>query len=385
MARVSLKNVTKIFAGGIVALDRVSLNVADGELMVVVGPSGCGKTTLLRLIAGLEKPGAGQIEIGEKVVGDVPPKDRDVAMVFQNYALYPHLTAFQNIAFGLRFRKHSKSEIDKRAQEVAMTLGITDFLDRKPAALSGGQRQRVALGRAMAQRPKVFLFDEPLSNLDPQSRVSARRELKSLHRRLKTTTVYVTHDQGEAMTLGDRLAVMCDGIIRQVGPPVEVFDAPADRFVASFIGTPPMNFFEGMVRINGPKAVFVTRDGHITLPANLANRVKAVNGQELTLGIRPRDLRFEPVSGCEEKQLLGRVDAIETPGDRLDVHIITACSGTECTVSVDPCSQPNVGDLGRVTLDPQGIKIFRKGPFGPNIVFDNAIGCECQDRDSERQ
>ena len=370
MAQVSLKNVTKVFSDAIVALDRVSLNVADRELMVVVGPSGCGKTTLLRSIAGLERPDAGQIKISEKIVNNVPPKDRDVSMVFQNYALYPHLTVFQNMAFGLRFRKHAKSEIEKRVKEVAMMLEITNLLGRKPAALSGGQRQCVALGRAMAQRPKVFLFDEPLSNLDPQSRVSARRKIKSLHRRLNTTTVYVTHDQGEAMTLGDRLAVMCNGIIHQVGSPLEVFNAPANRFVASFIGTPQMNFLRGTIKVNERRTMFLTHDGEIPLPVGLSNRAKAANDQELILGIRPRDIHYEPVSSDEERHFLGRVEVIETPGDRLDVQFVTR-SGTELTVSLDPSYRLNVGDLGRVTLDPSGVKIFRKGPFGPNIDFAN--------------
>lgn len=372
MAHVSLKNVTKVFADAIVALDRVSLNVADGELMVVVGPSGCGKTTLLRSIAGLERPDAGQIKIGEKIVNNVPPKDRDVAMVFQNYALYPHLTASQNMAFGLRFRKYAKSEIEKRVQEVAMMLEMTNLLVRKPAALSGGQRQRVALGRAMAQRPKVFLFDEPLSNLDPQSRVSARRKLKSLLRRLNTTTVYVTHDQGEAMTLGDRLAVMCDGIIHQVGPPLEVFNAPVNKFVASFVGTPQMNFLQGTVKANEHGAMFVTRDGEIPLSVELSNRAKAANGQELTLGIRPRDLHYEPVSSDEKKQFLGKVVAVETTGDRLDVQFETRYR-MELTISLDLSYRPNVGEFGRVMLDPSGIRIFKKGPFGQNIDFDNVV------------
>lgn len=370
MAHVTLKSVTKIFADGIVALDHVSLNVAHGELLVVVGPSGCGKTTLLRSVAGLERPDAGQIKIGEKIVNNVHPKDRDVAMVFQNYALYPHLTAYQNMAFGLRFRKYAKSEIEKRVQEVAMMLEMTNLLGRKPASLSGGQRQRVALGRAMAQRPKVFLFDEPLSNLDPQSRVSARRKLKSLLRRLNTTTVYVTHDQGEAMTLGDRLAVMCEGIIHQVGPPLEVFNAPVNKFVASFIGTPQMNFLQGTVKVNEHGAMFVTRDGEIPLSMELSNRAKAANGQELTLGIRPRDLHYEPVSNNEERSFLGRVMTVETMGDRLDVQLETR-SGTELTIGLDLSYRPNIGEFGRFTLDPSGIKIFRKGQFGPNIDFDN--------------
>jgi multiple sugar transport system ATP-binding protein len=384
MARVVLDSVTKVFAGGVVALDHVSLDVADGELMTIVGPSGCGKTTLLRLIAGLETQGTGRIEIGGAVVNDVPPKDRDVAMVFQNYALYPHLTVYQNMAFGLKFGRCPKPEIDHRVREAAGTLGISDLLDRKPAALSGGQRQRVALGRAMVQRPRVFLFDEPLSNLDPQSRICARREIRSLHRTWRTTTLYVTHDQSEAMMLGDRVAVICASAIRQVGRPLEVFNCPADRFVAGFIGTPPMNFFEGTIRINGHGIMFVAGDGEIPLPAELAGLANAADGEELTLGIRPRDLRYELSGGGNGIQWLGRVDAIETPGDRLDMHVRTR-SGTEFTVSADPHSCPSVGDLVRVTPDSSGIRIFRKGLLGQNVACENLTGSKCQAQDARPQ
>ncbi len=368
MAKVRFENVSKDFGDGTAALDRVNLEIADGELMVVVGPSGCGKTTMLRLIAGLESPSQGYIHIGDQVVNDVPPKNRHVAMVFQNYALYPHLSVSQNLAFALKFRQCPRTEIEARVREVAALLGLENLLDRKPAALSGGQRQRVALGRAMAQRPSVFLFDEPLSNLDPQSRLGARRELRLLHRRLRTTMVYVTHDQGEAMTLGDRLAVLCEGIIHQVGHPREVFDAPADRFVAGFIGTPPMNFFEGIVRAREQGAAFLTPDGELALPGEWAQRLRAANGARLVLGVRPRDLGCKAVGSGAGNVLSGTVDAIETPGDRLDAHARTP-SGTEFIVSLDPGSQLDVGDVVRVTPNPSGIKVFESGPLGRNIAL----------------
>ncbi len=367
MATVRLENVSKNFGAGTTALDRVNLEIADGELMVVVGPSGCGKTTMLRLIAGLERPSQGCIRIGDRIINDVPPQDRQVAMVFQNYALYPHLSVRQNLAFALRFRRCPRVEIEARVREVAAVLGLEDLLERKPAALSGGQRQRVALGRAMAQRPSVFLFDEPLSNLDPQSRLLARRELRLLHRRLKTTTVYVTHDQAEAMTLGDRIAVVCEGALRQVGQPREVYEAPADRFVAGFIGTPPMNFFEGTLQADERGAVFSTPDGEIALPEEWGNCGRAVNGRRVVLGVRPRDLRRQALGNAEENALSGTVDAVETPGDRLDAHVRTS-SGAEFVMSLDPGSPLRVGDVVRATPDPSGIRMFEDGPFGRSIA-----------------
>ena len=249
MAEVSLQGVSKIYPGGVHAVRDVSLEIADGEFVALVGPSGCGKTTTLRMIAGLEDIDGGRISIGGKVVNEVHPRDRDIAMVFQNYALYPHMTVGKNMAFALKMRKVPKAEIARRVGDAARILGIEELLDRKPRQLSGGQRQRVAVGRAIVREPKAFLFDEPLSNLDAKLRVATRAELKALHQRLKTTTVYVTHDQEEAMTLGDRIVVMSKGVILQVGPPLEVYRKPVNRFVASFIGSPPMNFIDG--RLDG--------------------------------------------------------------------------------------------------------------------------------------
>lgn len=251
MAEVRLRNVTKVF-GKVVAVKNFTLDIKDGEFVILVGPSGCGKTTTLRSIAGLEEIDSGEIYIGDRLVNDVPPKDRDIAMVFQNYALYPHMDVYKNMSFGLRLRKVPKQEIDKIVRRTADMLGIGELLDRKPKELSGGQRQRVALGRAIVRNPKVFLFDEPLSNLDAKLRIAMRAELLDLHRRLKTTTIYVTHDQLEAMTMADRIVVMNEGVIQQVGTPQEVYDHPVNKYVAGFIGSPEMNFIPcRLVKKNG--------------------------------------------------------------------------------------------------------------------------------------
>src|SRR5437773_2138208 len=249
MAQVLLDKVSKIYPGGVKAVNAIDLSIKDQEFIVLVGPSGCGKSTTLRMVAGLEEISEGLIRIGERVVNDVPPKNRDIAMVFQNYALYPHMTVYKNMAFGLKLRRMPRPEIHRRVMDAARILDITHLLDRKPKALSGGQRQRVAVGRAIVREPAAFLFDEPLSNLDAKLRVSTRAELKRLHQRLKTTTIYVTHDQEEAMTLGDRIVVMKDGVIRQSDSPLKTYHHPKDRFVAGFIGMPPMNFFDGTIRV----------------------------------------------------------------------------------------------------------------------------------------
>ncbi|MGC4033316.1 MAG: sn-glycerol-3-phosphate ABC transporter ATP-binding protein UgpC [Tepidisphaeraceae bacterium] len=251
MAQVVLSKIAKVYPGGVRAVNSIDLNIKDQEFIVLVGPSGCGKSTTLRMIAGLEEISEGTLTIGERVVNDVPPKDRDIAMVFQNYALYPHMTVYANMAFGLKLRKFPKAEIDKRVREAAATLDITHLLERKPKALSGGQRQRVAVGRAIVREPAAFLFDEPLSNLDAKLRVTTRAEIKRLHQRLRTTTIYVTHDQEEAMTLGDRIIVMKDGLIQQSDSPLETYRNPMNRFVAGFIGMPPMNFFDGTIKKDG--------------------------------------------------------------------------------------------------------------------------------------
>ncbi|RLF04888.1 MAG: sugar ABC transporter ATP-binding protein [Thermoprotei archaeon] len=290
MARVVLKNVTKKF-GRIIAVNKINLQVNDGEFMVLLGPSGCGKTTTLRLIAGLEYPDEGEIYIGDKLVNDVPPKDRDVAMVFQSYALYPHMKVYDNIAFPLKLRKLPKREIDRKVREVAKLLQISDLLDRKPAQLSGGQQQRVALARAIVREPKVFLMDEPLSNLDAKLRVYMRAELKKLQKELKITTIYVTHDQVEAMTMADRIAVMNNGEIQQVGTPMEIYEKPKNLFVAGFIGSPPMNFMDGTLLVKGDEAVVEVDDLVIKLPKALAGLFKGFPVEtKVILGIRPKDV-----------------------------------------------------------------------------------------------
>src|SRR5580692_607428 len=262
MAKVELEKVSKIYAGGVKAVNAIDLSIRDQEFIVLVGPSGCGKSTTLRMVAGLEEISEGQIKIGERVVNNVAPKDRDIAMVFQNYALYPHMSVYKNMAFGLKLRKMPKPQIHERVMQAAKILDIEHLLERKPKALSGGQRQRVAVGRAIVREPAAFLFDEPLSNLDAKLRVTTRAELKRLHQRLKTTTIYVTHDQEEAMTLGDRIVVMRDGLIQQADTPLQTYNYPRNRFVAGFIGMPPMNFFNGAIRNSGGQMTF--EEGKLT-------------------------------------------------------------------------------------------------------------------------
>ncbi|SFL60319.1 ABC transporter ATP-binding protein [Methylobacterium pseudosasicola] len=289
MASVGIREVRKAF-GSTNVLHGVSVDIRDGEFVILVGPSGCGKSTLLRMIAGLENISGGEIRIGERVVNDVPPKERDIAMVFQNYALYPHLTVRENMAFSMRIRKAGSAEIDTRVSKAAQILGLTHLLDRYPRQLSGGQRQRVAMGRAIVRDPQVFLFDEPLSNLDAKLRVAMRTEIKELHQRLKTTTIYVTHDQIEAMTMADRIVVMHDGVVEQIGPPLELYDRPDNLFVAGFIGSPAMNFVHGTVRRNG-HLVFAADTGLI-IP--LTEAPAGAEGRKLVLGMRPEHFDLAP-------------------------------------------------------------------------------------------
>ncbi len=304
MAIVQLDNVGKTYPGGVDAVRGVSIQIADGEFLVLVGPSGCGKSTTLRMVAGLETVTSGSIRIAERVVNDVAPKDRDIAMVFQSYALYPHMSVRKNLAFALRLRRLPSAEIDRRVSDAAELLGLTDMLDRRPAHLSGGQRQRVAVGRAIVREPAVYLFDEPLSNLDAKLRATMRTELKALHQRLRTTTIYVTHDQEEAMSLGDRIVVMDGGTVQQVGTPMDVYQRPSTRFVASFIGSPHMNFFEGTVRRRGEAWVFHERAGQgeaqqpiaVDLPASLSGRFTLSQDRPMTLGVRPQ--HFKPLKSA---------------------------------------------------------------------------------------
>ncbi len=290
MAQISLKNVSKVYRNGAKAVDDVNLGVENKEFLVLVGPSGCGKSTTLRMIAGLEEITSGNIWIGDRLVNEVPAKDRNIAMVFQNYALYPHMTVFENMAFGLKLRKIPKAEIARRVNEAAEILGIKKYLDRKPREISGGERQRVALGRAIVRKPLVFLFDEPLSNLDAKMRVQMRTEIHKLRLRLQTTFIYVTHDQTEAMTLGDRIAVMKDGRVQQCADPITIYDRPVNRFVASFIGSPPMNFMDGRIIKKDRKYYFDEGKFQVKIVEDMYSKISSFEGQEITFGIRAEDI-----------------------------------------------------------------------------------------------
>jgi multiple sugar transport system ATP-binding protein len=333
MASVRLDGVRKIYQdGGQVAVHGVDLVVADGEFVVLVGPSGCGKSTTLRMIAGLESITAGRLYIGDRLVNDVPPKDRDIAMVFQNYALYPHMTVRENLAFALKLRKLSASEIERRVRKAADTLGLDGVLDRKPRHLSGGQRQRVAVGRAIVREPSVFLFDEPLSNLDAKLRVQTRREIAKLHRDLDATMIYVTHDQVEAMTLGDRIVVMNAGHVQQVDTPLVLYDRPANRFVAGFIGSPAMNFVDGEIgdtndATGGGRRAFVVSGHSLVVPIAGGLAQQVAPGRRVVMGIRPEDLTVAPASsgdslgaGSTSVVVAARIDLIEPLGNETLIH-----------------------------------------------------------------
>jgi len=335
MARVKLEGVRKIYTEGPqqVAVDRVDLDVHDGEFVVLVGPSGCGKSTTLRMIAGLESISAGTVSIGDRVVNDVPPKARDIAMVFQNYALYPHMSVRENLGFALKLRNMSVGDIDQRVRSAASTLGLDEYLDRRPRQLSGGQRQRVALGRAIVRQPQVFLFDEPLSNLDAQMRVSMRREIARLHQELKVTMIYVTHDQVEAMTLGDRIVVMSRGHVMQIDTPINLYERPQNKFVAGFIGNPAMNFVNGVVEGDGggergeargglPAARFAAEGGEwkLNLPTRVAESLANARGKAVTLGIRPEDLSVVAGSGGTPASTTARLDLVESLGNETFIY-----------------------------------------------------------------
>jgi multiple sugar transport system ATP-binding protein len=324
MAEIVLDQVSKFYSGGVAGVDDLSLDIGDGEFMVLVGPSGCGKSTALRSIAGLEEITSGTISIGGRVVNDLPPKDRDIAMVFQNYALYPHMTVEQNLAFGLRQRKTPKNEIRSRVTDVARMLGIEEYLQRKPAALSGGQRQRVAMGRAIAREPRAFLMDEPLSNLDAKLRVSMRASLSQLHTRLGVTTVYVTHDQVEAMTLGQRVCVLRDGQLQQVDTPQALFARPVNLFVAGFIGSPSMNFATAqLVRDDGPAVTFA--NCRLPLPAGVLDArpgLRSYLGREVILGVRPSDFEDASIADPGWARMTVTADVIEELGS--EIHVIFA-------------------------------------------------------------
>ncbi len=323
MANVELKDLTKVFDRSVTAVDRVSLEIRDREFMVLVGPSGCGKSTTLRMIAGLEEITSGTVAIGGRIVNDVPPKNRDIAMVFQNYALYPHMSVYDNMAFGLKLRKVPKAEIDRLVREAAGILGIGDLLGRRPKALSGGQRQRVAVGRAIVRKPKAFLFDEPLSNLDAKMRVQMRTEISKLHHRLDSTMIYVTHDQVEAMTMGDRICVMKDGLIQQVDDPLTLYDRPANLFVAGFIGTPPMNFFPGRLERRGERLRFTDDRTEIELPAEWTEAAAPYAGRDVVFGVRPEDLGSAQAAGGAPAAIEAGVELVEPMGSETYVYLST--------------------------------------------------------------
>ncbi len=363
MASVTLKNVFKKYEGGVVAVSDFNLDIADKEFIILVGPSGCGKSTTLRMIAGLEEITEGEIYIGDRVVNDVQPKDRDIAMVFQNYALYPHMTVFDNMAFGLKLRKIPKDDIKRRVTESARILEIEHLLDRKPKALSGGQRQRVALGRAIVRDPKVFLMDEPLSNLDAKLRVQMRVEITKLHQRLNTTFIYVTHDQTEAMTMGTRIVVMKDGFIQQVDNPSNLYRHPVNAFVAGFIGMPPMNFVNVMVGSQEDKVTLSFKDVTLVLPDRFSTpEIKGYVGKEVIMGIRPEAMTDEASFVAKHKatSFPAYVDVVEMLGAETYLYV-TVGGEINLTARVDSSySHSQVGETPVIGLDADRIHLFDK-------------------------
>jgi len=323
MAQVSLRDVSKVYPGDVPAVHNVSLGVESREFLVIVGPSGCGKSTVLRMIAGLEEVTAGEIWIGNKLVNLVPPKDRDIAMVFQNYALYPHMSVFDNMAFGLRLRGYNTREIQNRVRDTAQILGIEHLLKRKPKELSGGERQRVAVGRAIVRRPLVFLFDEPLSNLDAKMRVQMRTEIRKLHLRLQTTMIYVTHDQTEAMTMGDRIVVINKGLVQQVADPLTIYEHPANRFVASFIGSPPMNFIRGTIHRQNGQMYFQEGTFRVRLVDDMLERLLPYEGRDVVFGIRPEDLydKLFVAEAPPDSTVTATVEVVEPMGSEVYLHL----------------------------------------------------------------
>jgi len=357
MASVIYDHVFKRF-GEVTAVNDMDIQVADKEFLVLVGPSGCGKTTALRLLAGLEDITEGKILIGDRVVNDVAPKDRDIAMVFQSYALYPHLSVYDNMAFGLKLRKFSKDEIKRRVGEAADILGIHDLLDRKPRQLSGGQRQRVAVGRAIVREPKVFLFDEPLSNLDAKLRVAMRAEISKLHKRLETTFIYVTHDQVEAMTMATRIAVINGGVLQQIDTPQNLYDTPDNLFVAGFIGSPAMNFFPAKLRKDNGKLMVDTKGFAVAIPDEIASPYQPHEGKNVIFGIRPENIhdpKFTPPN-VHTETLEAQVDVTELMGNEIFMHMV---SGENAFVArIDPRSKMQVGEKAQIAFDMDNFHIF---------------------------
>jgi multiple sugar transport system ATP-binding protein len=363
MAKVELKGIGKVYDGGVRAVNNANITIEDKEFCVFVGPSGCGKSTTLRMIAGLEDITDGKLFIDGVEMNDVPPKDRDIAMVFQNYALYPHMTVYDNMAFGLKIRKMDKAEIDRRVREAAKQLDLTIYLDRKPKALSGGQRQRVAVGRAIVREPKVFLFDEPLSNLDAKLRVTMRSELAALHNRLQATMIYVTHDQIEAMTLGSKIVVMKDGVIQQIGAPLYLYNNPINKFVAGFIGTPPMNFLT--VKVLEKNGAIVCDEGsfEINPTEEQAKKLKDWVGKEITFGIRPEDLKYvEKPAAKDDMQM--KITNKEPLGAETHLYLISN-KGQSIIAKTTATAEFRLGDTVNVVPNMEKAKFFEINPDAP--------------------
>ena len=359
MAEVVLKNVTKVYEGGNVAAKDVNFEVKDKEFVVLVGPSGCGKSTTLRMIAGLEEISSGELFIDSKKVNDVSPKDRDIAMVFQNYALYPHMSVYENMAFGLKLRKFNKEEIKTRVDEAAKILGLETYLDRKPKALSGGQRQRVAVGRAIVRKPKVFLFDEPLSNLDAKLRVQMRTEISKLHQRLGATMIYVTHDQTEAMTMGDKIVIMKDGVVNQIDSPLNLYNFPGNKFVAGFIGSPSMNFVEGKITQNGG-LTFKSKKGDVSFVLNnkYSERLKSYPDKSVWMGIRPEDI-YDPASGSSVKnpsKINVKLEVVEPMGN--EIFLYFPVDGEQFVSRIPARQMLEAGTMKELLIDADKLHFF---------------------------
>ena len=364
MASLSLNHIYKVYSGNVTAVSDFCLEIDDKEFIVLVGPSGCGKSTTLRMVAGLEEISAGELYIGDRLVNDVAPKDRDIAMVFQNYALYPHMTVFDNMAFGLKLRKTPKAEIKQRVEEAAKILDIAHLLNRKPKALSGGQRQRVALGRAIVREPKVFLFDEPLSNLDAKLRVAMRTEITKLHQRLQTTFIYVTHDQTEAMTMASRIVVMKDGVVQQVDSPQNLYDYPANEFVAGFIGSPQMNFFDVRLEKEGQDVVAKFGDNKITVPQSKIDKLidESYIGKEVVMGIRPENISDDPetVAASAGAVMDVSVEVTEKMGSETYLYLNTTGKEGNIIARVNPRTTSATGTTIKVALDTERLHFFDK-------------------------
>lgn len=374
MAGVILKDVVKVYDHGVRVVDRFNMDIKDREFVVLVGPSGCGKSTTLRMIAGLEEVTSGTIQIGGQVVNDVPPKDRDIAMVFQSYALYPHMTCYENMAFALKLRRLPKAAIDEKVQRAAKILMIEHLLGRKPKALSGGQRQRVALGRAIVRDPKCFLFDEPLSNLDAKLRVEMRAEIKHLHLSLNATTIYVTHDQEEAMTLGDRVVVMHQGVVQQCAGALEIYHHPANRYVAGFLGSPPMNFFTGRVAEEDGKLYFDEGTGRLAVADWACEQLRPHIGREVVMGVRPeliadsRHARFK----TEGNALPMRITLVQPLGHKMDVSLATD-RHAKTVAHVDAFAGVQVGDTLHMYFDMSRVHFFEPGEIGPRLAVNHSL------------